>query len=155
MKLRIYIDTSVFGGYYDKEFDEVTIQLFDRIRNRDFIVFVSDITIGELEFAPEKVKKLLNEIPQDCLQKIELTQEAYDLAQTYISEKVVGNTSFTDAQHIAIATVNRADVLISWNFKHIVNLDRIRGYNSVNLRFNYPIIEIRSPKELLKYGNND
>ena len=155
MKLQIYIDTSVFGGYYDKEFDEVTIQLFDRIRNKDFIVCVSDITISELEFAPEKVRNLLNEIPQDCIQKIELTKDAYELAQTYISEKVVGKTSFTDAQHIATATVNRADVLISWNFKHIVNLDRIRGYNSVNLRFNYPIIEIRSPKELLKYGNND
>ncbi len=155
MKLQIYIDTSVFGGYYDKEFDDVTIQLFDRIRNKDFIVVVSDITIGELEFAPENVRNLLHEIPQDCLRRIDLTQDAYELAQTYITEKVVGKTSFTDAQHIATATVNRADVLISWNFKHIVNLDRIRGYNSVNLRFNYPIIEIRSPKELIKYGNYD
>ena len=73
----------------------------------------------------------MNEIPTDCLKEIELTQDAFELAETYITEKVVGKTSLTDAQHISTATVNRADVLISWNFKHIVNLDRIHGYNSV------------------------
>ncbi len=155
MKLQIYIDTSVFGGFYDKEFDADTQKLFERVRNKDFIILISDITIGELAFAPEKVRNLMNEIPPDCLKEIELTQDAYELAETYITEKVVGKTSLTDAQHIATATVNRADVLISWNFKHIVNLDRIHGYNSVNLRFNYPTIEIRSPKELLKYGDNE
>jgi len=155
MKLQIYIDTSVFGGYYDKDFEIDTQKLFERIKNKDFIVVVSDITLEEIKFAPERVRDLINEIPKDCIRQIELTQDAFELAQTYINEKVVGKSSFTDAQHIATATVNRADVLISWNFKHIVNLDRIRGYNSVNLRFNYPVIEIRSPKELLKYGNND
>jgi len=155
MKLQIYIDTSVFGGYYDKDFEIDTQKLFERIKNKDFIVVVSDITLEEIKFAPERVRDLINEIPKDCLRQIELTQDAFELAQTYINEKVVGKSSFTDAKHIATATVNRADVLISWNFKHIVNLDRIRGYNSVNLRFNYPVIEIRSPKELLKYGNND
>lgn len=54
-----------------------------------------------------------------------------------------------DAQHIAIATVGRVDVLVSWNFKHIVNLRRIHGYNSVNLRRGYPMIEIRTPREVL------
>ena len=155
MKLQIYIDTSVFGGFYDKEFDTDTQKLFERIINKDFIILISDITIGELAFAPEKVRNLINDIPSDCLKEIELTQDAYELAETYITEKVVGKTSLTDAQHIATATVNRADVLISWNFKHIVNLDRIHGYNSVNLRLNYPTIEIRSPKELLKYGDNE
>ena len=155
MKLQIYIDTSVFGGFYDKEFEIDTQKLFERIINKDFIILISDITIGELAFAPEKVRNLMNEIPTDCLKEIELTQDAYELAETYITEKVVGKTSLTDAQHIATATVNRADVLISWNFKHIVNLDRIHGYNSVNLRFNYPTIEIRSPKELLKYSDNE
>jgi hypothetical protein len=155
MKLQIYIDTSVFGGYYDKEFYLDTQQLFDRIRNKDFIVIVSDITKGELEFAPEKVRDLFNEIPKECLKEIELSEEAQELAQKYILEKVVGKSSLTDAQHIATASTNRSDVLISWNFKHIVNLDKIRGYNSVNLRLNYPVIEIRSPKELVKYENND
>ena len=65
--------------------------------------------------------------------------------------------SYNDALHVALATLNNADVLASWNFKHIVNLDRINLYNSINLRLGYKIIEIRSPREILKIvkdGNN-
>lgn len=80
-----------------------------------------------------------------------LTEEAKDLASQYINEKVVGKTSLVDCQQIAIATINNADVLLSWNFKHIVNLSRIRGYNAVNLKLGYKLIEIRSPKEILNY----
>jgi len=74
-----------------------------------------------------------------------------DLASEYIAEKVVGQTSFADCLHIAIATINRADYLISWNFKHIVNVQRIRGYNSINMKNGYHLIEIRSPREFRKY----
>ena len=84
---------------------------------------------------------------------MELTDEAVILADTYIAEKVVGKTSLEDCRHIAIATINKVDVLASWNFKHIVNLDRIKGYNSVNYRLGYPMIEIRSPKDLIHYEN--
>jgi len=83
--------------------------------------------------------------------RVELTDEASLLADTYIAEKVVGKTSLEDCRHIAIATINKVDVLASWNFKHIVNLDRIKGYNSVNYRLGYPMIEIRSPKDLIHY----
>jgi hypothetical protein len=83
-----------------------------------------------------------------------LTEDAIQLADAYITEKVVGRTSLEDCRHIALATINRVDVLASWNFKHIVNLDRIKGYNSVNLRLGFPMIEIRSPKDLIKYGND-
>lgn len=83
-----------------------------------------------------------------------LTEEIIKLADTYISEKVVGKTSLEDCRHIALATINKVDVLASWNFKHIVNLDRIKGYNSVNLRLGYQMIEIRSPKDLINYGND-
>jgi hypothetical protein len=77
-----------------------------------------------------------------------------DLADIYIRENVVGKTSREDCIHIALATIFKADVLFSWNFKHIVNLNRIRGYNSVNLKSGYPIIEIRSPLDLIEYGEN-
>lgn len=80
-----------------------------------------------------------------------MTEESIKLADTYIAEKVVGKTSLEDCRHIALATINRVDVLASWNFKHIVNLDRIKGYNSVNYKLGYPMIEIRSPKDLLHY----
>jgi hypothetical protein len=83
---------------------------------------------------------------------VQLTEEAIQLANKYITEKVVGKTSLEDCRYIALATINRVDVLASWNFKHIVNLDRIKGYNSVNYRYGYPMIEIRSPKDLINYG---
>ena len=86
--------------------------------------------------------------------RIELTEEAILLADTYIAEKVVGRTSLEDCRHIAMATIHKVDVLASWNFKHIVNLDRIKGYNSVNLKLGYQMIEIRSPKDLVNYGND-
>jgi hypothetical protein len=88
----------------------------------------------------------------DKFERVQLTEEAIQLANKYITEKVVGKTSLEDCRHIALATINRVDVLASWNFKHIVNLDRIKGYNSVNYRYGYPMIEIRSPKDLINYG---
>ena len=87
--------------------------------------------------------------------RIELTEEAILLADTYIAEKVVGKTSLEDCRHIAMATIHKVDVLASWNFKHIVNLDKIKGYNSVNLKLGYQMIEIRSPKDLINYGNDE
>jgi hypothetical protein len=99
------------------------------------------------------VSELLLKYPGDRFERIELTQETMDLADKYISEKVVGRTSLEDCRHIALATINRVDVLASWNFKHIVNLDRIKGYNSVNLKLGYPTIEIRTPQELVSYGD--
>ena len=154
MNQRIYIDTSVFGGYFDEEFKEHTIPLFDRIKEGEFIILYSTVTQDELENAPEKVKELVKSIKADNTEFLETTSEAIDLASEYISEKVVGQTSFADCLHIALATINRADFLVSWNFKHIVNVQRIRGYNSINIKNGYRQLEIRSPREFEKYEDD-
>ena len=154
MKLRIYIDTSVVGGYFDEEFKEDTIKLFERFENYEIIFVVSDLLDLELLNAPQRVQELLLTYSADHFERIELTAEAALLADTYITEKVVGKTSITDCRHIALATINKVDVLLSWNFKHIVNFDKIKGYNSVNLRLGYVMLEIRSPKDPINYGNN-
>lgn len=86
---------------------------------------------------------------------VEVTPEALDLAKTYISENVVGQTSFDDCVHIALATIHKVDILVSWNFKHIANVYRIRGYNTVNLRMGYTPLEIRSPKDIVSDENED
>ena len=116
---------------------------------------LSDILEAELLRAPEFVKELLTTIPKEQIENIQLSPEASELADKYIEAKVVGKTSRADCQHIAIATLCKADVLVSWNFKHIVNLDRIRGYNGVNYQLGYNMIEIRTPKEITRYGNED
>jgi predicted nucleic acid-binding protein len=154
MRQRIYIDTSVIGGYYDEEFQEATRELFKRLENNEIVFVVSDLLDLELLEAPEQVRQLLEKYSADKFERVALTADAIQLADAYITEKVVGKTSLEDCRHIALATINRVDVLASWNFKHIVNLDRIKGYNSVNLRLGFPMIEIRSPKDLIKYGND-
>lgn len=151
MKQRIYVDTSVFGGYYDEEFAEFTIPLFGRVMKGDFTLLFSAVTERELDEAPTKVKQLVVSIPETHTEFVELSEVAVNLASEYIAEKVVGQTSYADCLHIALATIHHADVLVSWNFKHIVNMQRIRGYNSVNIKHGYKQLEIRSPREFQLY----
>jgi predicted nucleic acid-binding protein len=151
VKQRIYIDTSVFGGYFDKEFETDTKLFFERIKNKDFVIYISEISTIELLPAPQHVKDLMLQIPADCIISLSFIEESRELAENYIKEKALGKASLNDAYHIAIATVNRVDVLVSWNFKHIVNLDKIRLFNAINFKLGYPLIDIRTPKELIKY----
>ncbi len=149
MKPRLYFDTSVFGGVYDEEFEEISLLLFEKVKLGQIICVYSDLSVTELKNAPEKVRKHFLSLPKEHLEFVEVTEEAYILANKYLEEKVVGQTSADDCRHIATATLNKVDYLVSWNFKHIVNVFRIRGYNSVNLRNGYMQIDIRSPKEIV------
>jgi predicted nucleic acid-binding protein len=146
---KIYLDTSVFGGYYDFDFEEDTQILFEKILLGQFKVVFSTITEDELLGAPVRVRELLNNLPETSKIRVELTEESVNLADTYLVENVVGKTSRSDCFHIAMATINEVDILVSWNFKHIVNVKRIRGYNAVNMKLGYKTIDIRSPKEII------
>jgi len=150
---RIYIDTSVIGGMYDTEFDVFTKIFFDKAFRAEIVLIVSSLLEEELINAPGDVKSFYLSLPKEQLEFVELTKDAIALAELYIAEGVVGETSRSDCRHIALATLNNADVLVSWNFRHIVNLKRIRGYNSINLREGLRTLEIRSPKELMEYEN--
>jgi len=151
MKRRIYTDTSVIGGCLDEEFEDSSQQLFERFQHGEDVVIISELTLLELEGAPEEVRSVLEDVPASHREDVTFTEEASQLADQYLHAGVVGEASRLDAQHIATATVHRTDVLVSWNFEHVVNLDRIRGYNAVNLREGYPMLEIRSPQEVLPY----
>jgi predicted nucleic acid-binding protein len=151
MLKRIYLDTSVYGGYFDFEFEVWTKMLFSQIANNEFLVLYSYLIELEISFAPEQVQLLANSIPLKNKELINYSDKAIELATVYINEKVVGLTSISDCIHIALATIHNADVLVSWNFKHIVNVERIRGYNSVNLSRGYKALEIRTPNEILNY----
>lgn len=151
MKKRIYTDTSVIGGCLDIEFESGSIPLFKGFSTGKNIIVVSSLTLAELEKAPKPVQDILKHVPSEFVEYLEFSEAANDLAETYLKEGVITMKSRVDAQHIAIATISRVDVLVSWNFKHIVNLERIHGYNSVNLKLGYPMIEIRIPTEVLHY----
>ncbi|MCL1947087.1 MAG: type II toxin-antitoxin system VapC family toxin [Chitinivibrionia bacterium] len=146
----LYLDTSIFGGYFDEIFMQDTRLLFEKIKAGKYIIFISDLVERELKNAPENVRNLLKDIKY---QLITISQECKILADEYIKEKVVGQTSRDDCIHIATATIFNVDVLVSWNFKHIVNFDRMKGYNSVNLKNKYRQLEIHSPKDMGVYDD--
>jgi predicted nucleic acid-binding protein len=149
VRFRIYTDTSVIGGCEDEEFAEHSLRLLESFARGERILVLSSLTLQELAAAPVAVRKRLAVVPDAHIEALQLGVEAGELADAYLSAGVVPRGMRADAQHIAIATVARVDVLVSWNFKHVVNLQRIHGYNSVNLRQGYPLIEIRTPREVL------
>jgi len=155
MKQRFYIDTSVFGGLFDPEFERESVLLFDMVKNDQVVCLYSDVVERELMGAPVKVQSFFESLSDGHKEKIATTPEIRILAEAYINENVVGKTSIDDCFHIAAATFHKADMLVSWNFKHIVNVYRMRGYNSVNLKFGYPVLSIYSPKEIVYYGVSD
>lgn len=152
LRPRIYVDTSVIGGCLDDEFEKFSNQLFEEFISGKKKLVISDLVLFELEGAPENVREVLNKVAEDDIEYIFLNEESVSLANAYLKEGVIAEHSLSDARHIAIATVERVDVLVSWNFKHIVNLNRIHLINSVNLRLGYPILEIRSPLEVIYEG---
>lgn len=150
-KQRIYIDTSVIGGCFDKEFEEWSNKLFNEFIAGKKIAVISDIVIDEILEAPDEVKEKLRQIPVQFIEQIKKEDEADYLASKYIEMKAISKNSYNDALHIAIATINNCDLLVSWNFKHIVNYQRIIIYNSINLMYGYKHLEIRTPKEVVPY----
>lgn len=152
-KLRLYFDTSVFGGIYDIEFQKETELLFNMVKLGEIICVYSDLTEYELENAPEKVKSHFINLDKKTTEFVEITEDINQLAEEYIREKVVGETSIDDCRHIACATINNVDYLVSWNFKHIVNVFRMQGYNAINLKKGYNQLDIRSPKEIITNEN--
>jgi predicted nucleic acid-binding protein len=153
--MKVYADTSVIGGYFDKEFQEWSVALWNEFIDGSKLIMLSDLTVQELEFAREEVRNLISRIPEANRVDVIIDDQAIQLAENYITEGALTNKSYNDALHIALATLNNADALASWNFKHIVNLDRIRLYNSINLRFGFRLIEVRTPREILKLNDNE
>lgn len=149
---KIYLDTSVFGGYFDTEFDQDTKLFFEKVESENIQIIISDVLMTEIYKAPSFIIDFFESMKNTI--HIELTDIEEKLADTYIEEQVVGKTSLIDCQHIAIATTSNVDVLVSWNFKHIVNLERIRGYNSINLKKGFKALEIRTPKEIFNYESD-
>ncbi len=152
--MKFYVDTSVWGGHEDEEFEEWTVPFFAQARQGQFTIVISDLTLRELAPAPERVRVLTDTIPEPYLELVTLTEEAEMLASRYLTEGVLTPKYEGDAQHIAMATILKVDSLVSWNFKHMVNFFRIKQYNSINLKFGYQAIDIRTPKEI-SYGDDN
>lgn len=148
-RLLLYADTSVFGGCFDEEFAEVSRALFEEIKAGRFVVAISTTTLRELRRAPKKVRDLATDLPDEYVARIEPSGEIARLRDAYVTAGVVGPASLLDAEHIASASVAGVDLVVSWNFQHIVHFDKIRGYHAVNLLEGYRPIPIHSPREVI------
>jgi predicted nucleic acid-binding protein len=151
-KIRVYVDTSVFGGVEDDEFAGPSQRFFERVRRGEFLVLMSQLTWDELADAPAKVQNVVKALPGVVPTRAD--QEAMALAQAFIDAGVLGASSVSDALHVATATVAGADVILSWNFRHIVNFDRIHKYNAINVLRGFRPIEIHSPLEMFDVDEN-
>jgi len=151
-KTRIYVDTSVIGGCCDPEFQEWSRGLLSDFQLGIFLLFLSELTDAEIQDAPDEVKNAYAQF-RECTDRIlELSSEAIELAGAYLNHNILTHNFRDDARHIAIATVAGVDLLVSWNFKHIVNFEKIQKFNAVNIELGYKPILIYSPREVTTYG---
>jgi hypothetical protein len=154
-KLRIYVDTSVIGGCFDPEFQVWSESLMHDFRQNRYVAVVSDVTDAEVSPAPDFVKALYQELLGLPTEIVKVDEEAVSLVQRYTERSVLGQRFINDMLHIALATIAEVDVLVSWNFKHIVRLDKIRLFNSVNMEQGYKPLTIYSPREVISYASEN
>ena len=153
-ELRIYVDTSVIGGCFDPEFQAWSNGLIQDFRLGTFHLVLSDVTAAEIEQAPEAVR----ELHEDLLsigEILAVTEEVLTVLAAYESHGALGSRFRNDMLHIALATVAEVDVLVSWNFRHIVRLDKIQQFNGINLELGYKALAIYSPREVTTYDREE
>jgi hypothetical protein len=126
----------------------------DDFRSGQFALVLSDVIAGEVAMAPEPVQQVLSEL-LDLADSLPVTEEALELLRAYESHHILGRRFRNDMLHVAIATVAEVDVVVSWNFRHIVRLDKIRLFNGVNLELGYKPLTICSPREVASHGKED
>ena len=146
--MRIYADTSVFGGIYDQEFSDASKAFFGLVRDRKFHLVVSTVVVDELVNAPNDVRLFFNAMLAHT-DVLEPSNEAASLQQAYLDANILTPIHSQDAFHVASATVSGCAMIVSWNFKHIVNYRRVPLYNAVNIGAGYTAISICSPLEVI------
>ena len=126
----------------------------DDFRSGKFALVLSDVTAAEVAMAPDPVQELLSEL-LEMADNLPVTEEALELLRAYESHRILGRRFRNDMLHVAIATVADVDVVVSWNFRHIVRLDKIRLFNGVNLELGYKPLTIYSPREVASHGKEE
>ena len=151
-RLLIYVDTSVVGGCEEPEFSEGSLRLWRCFIEGRYRMALSELTLNELKAAPASVRRRIEEVPSSNVTVLAEGPEATELAQEYLARGILGPGSHADARHVALATVGHADILVSWNFRHIVNVSRIWRFHAINVELGYGMPEIRTPLEVMDYG---
>jgi hypothetical protein len=152
--IRVYADTSVYGGVFDDEYAEPSRRFFDAVRAGELRLVVSPVVWDELRDAPDAVRRLFDEY-RDGAEVVDVSEEAVRLQQAYLKAAILGPKWQTDALHVALATIARCRLLVSWNFKHIVSFKKIPLDNGVNLASGYEMIGVHTPQEVILDEDQD
>jgi len=147
-KMKVYPDASVFGGYSDDEFAESTKPFFDAILAGQATALISDTLVDELRFAPDQVRALLRRVMECGCEHLLVRPETVALRNAYLRAGVLAPKWADDALHVAHAVIARADVIVSWNFRHLVNPQRIRGFSGVDVAEGYGPVVIMTPADI-------
>lgn len=152
--MRIYADTSVFGGVFDDAFAEPSRVFFEQVRCNRFELISSALVVDELAAAPHKVRTFFLDLAGYVHIKA-ISREAIQLRDAYLAAGIVGPASHDDAQHVALATVLDCWAIVSWNFRHIVHAQKIPYYNGVNQVQGYKSIAVHTPQEVIEYEEKE
>jgi predicted nucleic acid-binding protein len=150
---RVYVDGCAVGMAFNPTFAAQTRPFWESVQRGEIIAIVSDVLERELQKAPSRARELVYGLSESQIERVISTEESNRLAGQYIAENVVDETSLDDCRHIALATINNADALVSWNFRHIVY--RRAGYNDVNEKLGYPRIEIQTPEKFMEVHHDE
>jgi len=152
--IRVYADTSVFGGVYDDEFKEASLTFFAQVRSGQFVLVTSAVVQDEMVAAPLAVRRFFDEM-LGFAEVADVSASALDLRDAYLQAKIVAATHSDDALHVALATVAGCTLIVSWNFQHIVHFEKIPLYNAMNTLGGYAQIAIFSPREVIQYEDEE
>ena len=148
---RVYIDTSVLGGCFDAEFARWSNGLMKDFRLGNFKPVVSEVVATEIENAPENIQRVFADLIDLGAEQLAIDNQVVEVANAYQDRGILTPKYYDDGLHVALATVHEADVISSWNFKHIVHYDKIRRFAAANIDLGYNAIQIYSPREITNY----
>lgn len=154
-KLKLYLDTSVLNFALTDKLElalqkKTTVDLFNVIKKGEYEAFISDIVTAEIDRVSQDIAVRLRDVIKEIApEELTLSNDAEELAGKYISEGIIPDKYENDALHIAIASVNSLDIIVSWNFEHIVKLKTKHGVMAINTLLGYKTVEIVSPLEVI------
>jgi len=152
--VRVYADTSVYGGVFDEEFAASSRSFFEQVRAGRYYLVRCPLVEDELEDAPAQVRRWYQQF-EAVGERAEISEAAVLLQQAYLDAGIVDHKWEADALHVAVATVSGCRLIVSWNFKHIVSFQKIPLYNGVNLSRGFAAVAIHSPQEVIEHEDQD
>jgi len=151
--MKVYVDTSVFGGVFDEEFEKDSIKFFEELKAGKFELVISALVEEEIKSAPKYVQDHFNDFSSSAI-ITDISQEVLVLRDAYLNAGIITKKSRNDATHVALATISGCAMILSWNFKHIVHFQKIPKYNAVNVLNGYHAIDIYPPSSVISYDDS-